>query len=225
MPNTVQDSEFFSFLHQVRRGDDGAAEKLPPLKTLSNQLEISLPRLREQVEVAKALGLIDVRPRVGIRRLDYSFFPAVRSSLFYAIQQDHAYFEDFLDLRCQIENAYFQQAGCALTEEDHQELNELIEAAWSKLRGRPVRIPHQEHRQFHLTIYRRLDNVFVTGLLEAYWDAYEQVGLNVYADLAYLEDVWTYHQKLARALADGEPEKGARLLQEHFELLIDRLAS
>ena len=62
----------------------------------------------------------------------------------------------------------------------------------------------------------------MTGLLEAYWDAYEAVGLNVYTDLDYLEQVWTYHQDLVEAASNKETEKGLRILQEHFDLM-DRM--
>ena len=98
----------------------------------------------------------------------------------------------------------------------------MVLSAWEKLRGRPVRIPHEEHRQLHLTIYNRLHNVFVTGLLEAYWDAYEAVGLNVYADLDYLEQVWTYHEQLAEAAISKDKSRGLDILREHFDLM-DRL--
>lgn len=220
MVNRNSHPELITYLRDLKDG-----EKVPPLNTLSSRLGISVSRLREQLEVAKALGFVAVRPRVGIRQLEYSFTPAVRSSLDYAIQLDHRHFEEYLDLRRHLENAYLVQAGQALKPEDHGELEELIGQAWEKLHGRPVRIPHEEHRQFHLMIYRRLDNPFVTGLIEAYWDAYETVGLNVYADLAYLEEVWNYHERIAGALAAGEYKLAKRLLQEHFDLLMDRLAS
>ena len=53
-------------------------------------------------------------------------------------------------------------------------------------------------------MYKKLNNIFVTGILEAYWQAYEDVGLDVYTDLQYLEQVWTYHQKTVEAIASGE---------------------
>lgn len=224
MVNSTGQSDFIAYLTGNRSGSSGDG-RVPPLKELSRELEISVSRLREQVEAAKTLGFINVRPRVGIRRLEYSFRPAVASSLLYGIQEDQDRFNQFLDLRRHVETAYFDQAGRALTAVDHEQLRSLIQQAWKKLRGRPVRIPHQEHRKFHLTIYRRLDNVFVIGLLEAYWDAYESVGLNVYADLSYLEEVWTYHQKVAAALEKGRYQEGRRNLQDHFELLMDRLGS
>lgn len=217
-------SEFLTYLSE-RALDPDCEESLPPLSGLSDEMDISVSRLREQLEVAKALGLVDVRPRVGIRQLPYRFAPSVRQSLFYAIRQDHKYFEEFLDLRRHIEYAYLEQAMVALTPEDKDTLQELLKRAWNKLQGRPARIPHEEHRKFHLTIFRRLDNTFVTGLLEAYWDAYEAVGLDVYADMAYLEEVWNYHQQLAESLNSGEAHRARQILKDHFDLLIDRLAS
>lgn len=212
-------SEFFTYLLQYSETEH---EKFPALKELSSELGLSTSKLREQVSVAKALGLVDVRPRLGIRPLPYSFTPAVDASLSYAIQQDAAYFEDFVDLRRYLEYAYFPRAVDLLQESDHQELRRLVLSAWEKLRGSPVRIPHEEHRQLHLTIYNRLHNVFVTGLLEAYWDAYEAVGLNVYADLDYLEQVWTYHDQLAEAAIIKDKSRGLVILREHFDLM-DRL--
>jgi DNA-binding FadR family transcriptional regulator len=215
----MDQSEFFNYLLQTVEED---TEKLPALKQLSQELGISISSLREQLEVAKALGLVDVRPRLGIRHLPYTFTPAVDASLHYAIQQDPSFFDDFVDLRRHLEFAYFPQAVDLLQESDHQELRRLVRCAREKLKGSPVRIPHVEHRRLHLTFYKRLNNVFVSGLLEAYWDAYEAVGLNVYADLEYLEQVWDYHEQLSEAAISNDKERGLEILREHFNLM-DRM--
>jgi DNA-binding FadR family transcriptional regulator len=212
-------SEFIDYLLQT---SDSNTETLPALKVLSQQIGISVSTLREQLEAAKILGLVDVKPRRGIRLLPYSFTPAVDASLCYAIQQDQAYFEDFVDLRRHLEYSYFPRAVDLLQESDHHDLRHLVKSAWGKLQGKPVRIPHQEHRQLHLTFFKRLNNVFVSGLLEAYWDAYEAVGLNVYTDLDYLEQVWTYHEELVEMAIQKDKTRGLEILREHFELM-DRM--
>ena len=212
-------SEFIDYLLQT---SDSNTETLPALKDLSQQIGISVSTLREQLEAAKVLGLVDVKPRRGIRLLPYSFTPAVDASLCYAIQQDQTYFEDFVDLRRHLEYAYFPTAVDLLQKSDHQDLRHLVKSAWEKLQGKPVRIPHQEHRQLHLTFFKRLNNVFVSGLLEAYWDAYEAVGLNVYTDLDYLEQVWTYHEELVEMAIQKNKNRGSEILREHFELM-DRM--
>lgn len=211
-------SEFLHYL-AAYEGDRGG---LPALAELSRALGISVTALREQLEVARALGLVEVRPRTGMRRRPYTFLPAVRQSLGYALTMDSGYFEAFADLRKHVESAYWYEATKKLTDDDRQELQALIARAWEKLRGEPVQIPHEEHRQLHLLIYRRLANPFVIGLLEAYWEAYEAVGLSVFTSYEYLEEVWQYHTQMVEAIFRGDYEAGFKALIEHTDLIRHR---
>jgi DNA-binding FadR family transcriptional regulator len=106
-----------------------------------------------------------------------------------------------------------------LVDEDIRALRDLIERAWNKLEGNPIRIPQQEHRELHLTIFRRLDNPFVKGVLEAYWDAYEAEGLSVFAEYDYLREVWSYHEGIVQAIVAGDVDEAYRLLVQHTKLL------
>jgi len=213
-------SEFLRYLAQY---EEVNGEQLPPLSELSHELDVSIASLREQLEVARALGLVEVRPRRGTKRLPYSFTPAVRQSLRYALVLDDEYFQQFSELRNHIESAYWHEAVQRLTEEDKQVLQSLLERAKQKLNGNSIQIPHEEHRKLHLLIYQRLDNPFVTGLLEAYWDAYEAVGLNVFSGgLSYLEDVWNYHTQMVEAICRNDIEAGYKALIQHADLLYQR---
>ncbi len=69
-------SEFLRYLAAHEEADNN----LPSLSDLSRELGVSLASLREQLEVARALGLVEVRPRLGTRRRIYSFTPAIRQS-------------------------------------------------------------------------------------------------------------------------------------------------
>jgi DNA-binding FadR family transcriptional regulator len=198
-------------------------ERLPSLQALSKQLGVSVSSLREQMEVARALGFVEAKPRIGLRRLPFSFKPAVDQSLSYAIAIDQENFLKFADLRNNLEAAYWYKAVPLLTEEDHQYLQQLIDQAWEKLRGSPIQIPQVEHRQLHLSIYKRLDNPFVSGILEAYWDAYEAVGLNLYAGYTYLDEVWTYHQHMVDGIRRGDLDQGFHALLEHTDLIRHRV--
>jgi DNA-binding FadR family transcriptional regulator len=212
-------SEFVAYLAAIEKNGSG---RMPALTELSQELGISVASLREQLEVARALGLVEVRPRTGIRRLPYTFLPAVRQSLAYAMAIDPQSFQSFSDLRIHLEAAYWFQAVNLLTEEDHARLRSIVDSAQKRLNGRPAQVPHTEHRELHLSIYSRLDNPFVTGILEAYWEAYEAIGLNVFTDYAYLQRVWQYHQRMVEAICAGNPEAGYQALVEHVDLLHHR---
>jgi DNA-binding FadR family transcriptional regulator len=135
---------------------------------------------------------------------------------------DQGYFYLFSDLRNHIEAAYWFEAVALLTPEDHETLHALVARAWEKLHSEQVEIPHAEHRQLHVTIFKRLDNPFVLGLLEAYWEAYVAVGLNLFADYDYLQEVWEYHQNMVDCICAGDYEKGYQALVEHRDLLHHR---
>lgn len=201
---------------------DSQGKSLPSLADLSAELGVSISLLREQLEVARALGLVEVKPRTGIRCLPYSFFPAVHLSLQYALRQDRSLFEKFSALRNHLEAAFWHEAVSRLIPDDHQVLLRLVESAEGKLSRVPAEIPHPEHRQLHLLIYSRLENPFVSGILEAYWEGYEAVGLNVVTSLEYLQEVWRYHRRMVEAIIRGDYEAGYRALVEHTDLLSHR---
>jgi DNA-binding FadR family transcriptional regulator len=197
-------------------------QRLPSINQLARELGISTSKLREQLEVARALELVEVRPKTGIRTLGYSFLPCLRTSLRLALALDANHFTSFGILRSSIEASFWHQAVRLLLPEDIAALKRFVERAWEQLHGSPVQIPHSEHRDLHLTIYSRLENPFVQGILEAYWDAYEIVGLNVYTDYSYLEEIWEYHQQMVEAIVQGNFDEGYRALIDHIGFLQHR---
>ncbi len=196
--------------------------RIPPLTELSSMLGISIASLREQMEVARTMGIIEVHPRTGIQRLPFTFVHAAANSLSYSIACDEENFSRYADFRKHVEAAYWRQAVSLLTEEDIQKLKRLVQMATDKLHRKPPQIPHEEHKELHLSMYRRLNNPFVTGVLEAYWMMYEEIGLAVFLDLSYLEQVWLFHQKMVDSIASGDLDLGYRNFLEHMELLSQR---
>jgi DNA-binding FadR family transcriptional regulator len=213
------DSEFLSYVIDPRFE---AGDRLPSLTDLSQEIGISVGKLREQLEVARMLGLVEASPRRGITRTEYSFLPPVRLSLLTALAMDRHAFDLFSGLRVHLETAYWEEAVALLTDQDHEKLKSLVAAAKAKLHQQRVQIPFLEHRELHLTIFRRLNNPFVVGLLEAYWDAYEAVELNTYADFFYLQQVWDYHERIVNSIASGDAVHSKQLLIEHMKLLSQR---
>lgn len=224
----LKDTNSFDFIKYLANGKNGHAngsaggDRLPSLEALSAEYGVSISVLREQLQVARALGLVEVRPRTGIKRLPYSFAPAVRESLFYAMARDRRNFDQFADVRRHLERAYWFEAVEKLTAAEIEHLRQLVQRAEESLHGEPIRVPHAEHRELHLLIYSHLQNPFVIGLLEAYWSAYEQVGLSRYTGLAYQEQMWKFHRRIVEAIAAGDFEAGHQLLNEHFDLIDKR---
>ena len=212
-------SEFLRYL----AAHPEAESSLPSLSDLSKELGVGVPALREQLEVARALGLVEVKPGTGIRRKVYSFTPAVRQSLRYALALNDDHFRKFAEMRNHLEASYWHEAVGRLTEKDKEELQAIVTSALGKIHRAPVQVPHEEHRKLHLLIFSRLENPFVTGVLEAYWEAYEAVGLNVFVGgYEYLQEVWQYHQQMVESICSGKFEIGYDALVKHTDLLYHR---
>jgi DNA-binding FadR family transcriptional regulator len=210
------ESQFLRYLidKEVTPGD-----RLPTLNEISTELGVSVGKLREQLEVARSLGFVSVRPRVGMQREPFDFSSVVLKGVLFGLGTEEAAFSHFSQLRRAVETSMWHDAVVLLAPDDKAQLKKIIAKAWAKLRGQPIHVPNGEHRQLHLTIFCRLDNPFVQGLLEAYWDAYEASELTRFASYQYWLDVWTYHERIVDALCVNDFERGRQLLVEHFALL------
>ncbi|MCP5096758.1 MAG: FadR family transcriptional regulator [Chloroflexi bacterium] len=208
-----------NFLNYLVEKEISPGEKLPSLNEIGDELGISVGKLREQLEVARNLGLVSVRPRVGIHRQQFSVAPALLQTVLFGLATDEATFEQYGRLRRAVETSFWHDAVRLLTPEDKETLKAIVAKAWSKLRGQPVHVPNREHRQLHLLIFHRLENPFVQGIISTYWEAYEASELTRFVTYQYWIDVWTYHERIVEALCQNDFELGRKLLTEHFEFL------
>ncbi|WP_420645641.1 FadR/GntR family transcriptional regulator [Candidatus Leptofilum sp.] len=210
------DSNFLRYLvdSQVAPG-----ERLPTLNQIGQELGVSVGKLREQLEIARNLGLVSVRPRVGIVREPFDFSQAVLAGVLFGLGTGEANFQQYSMLRQAIEVKFWDTAVRNLTPDDKQKLQQLVNKAWARLKGDPIHVPNEEHRQLHLTIFSRLDNPFVKGMLAAYWDAYEASELTRFSPYSYWLEVWGYHERIVAAIVADEFDEGLTLLSAHFNLL------
>ena len=209
-------SEFLRFI--VENGYK-PGDQLPTIQEISQAMNVSVAKTREALEVARALGLLEIKPGRGTRVAPYCFAPAATLSALYAIGLDKRNFAHLTRLRDALEIHFWGEAVDLLTAEDIGKLRGLIAAAVRQLERQPIQVPADEHRTFHMTIFARLDNPFVQGTLEAFWEAYEAFGLNLYQDLSYHRTVWSYHERIVDAIEAGDVEASRRLLVEHMNLL------
>ncbi len=194
-------------------------ERLPTIPELSDELGVSVSKIREELSVVRTLGLVQIKPRTGTQVQEFCFGPAATLSVLYALGMDRAKFYHFSKLRNNIELGFWHEAVQQLCPEDITYLRELVARARHMLTCIPVEVPFQEHRNLHLTFFKHLDNSFVQGLLEAYWAAYKAFGLALYADLSYHRAVWDYHERMVECVAEGDFDGGHRALREHMALL------
>ncbi|MBN2305737.1 MAG: FadR family transcriptional regulator [Anaerolineae bacterium] len=210
------DSDILQYIvkHHILPG-----ERLPTIAELSRELGVSVSKVREELEVARTLGLVQIKPRTGTQVQPFNFAPAASLSVLYALGLNRVHFQDFSKLRNSVELSFWHEAVALLMPEDILFLRQLIVHARDKLHCIPVIVPFEEHRRLHLTFFKRLENPFVQGILQAYWVAYKAFGLALYAELSYHREVWNYHERMVECVAQQDFDGGWRALKEHMELL------
>ena len=207
----------------LQTADGAELTKLPAIGDLAKELRVSRGKLREELIAAQAYGAVEMRPGDGTYVRPFDFYAPIRTLVLYGIAADRGNFDRYYNLRAHLEITFWVKAARALNPGDLDLLYSILDRAQGKLQSAPVEIPHEEHRELHMRIYDRLDNPFVQGLLQAYWDAYEAVGLHRYFDLTYFERMWSWHRDMVDAIATGEYAQGQEVLIRHFTLLEDRL--
>lgn len=207
------------FLRYLAEHPATNGQTLPTLADIGAQMGVSVGKLREQLELARHLGFISIRPRVGMKREPFDFMPAVLPSLLYSMATGEASFLQFSQLRQTLEASLWLPAVTQLTAADKERLHAIVARAWKKLKGEPAHVPNQEHRELHLTIFTHLDNPFVQGILNAYWEAYEASEWTRLADYAYWLQVWDHHEQIVDALCRNDFDEGLQILTAHFTLL------
>jgi DNA-binding FadR family transcriptional regulator len=210
-------SEFLQYLAEKAAAGE---ERLPPLTELSRELGVSVASLREQLEVARIFGFVEVRPKTGIRWLPYQFAPSILMSVVYAITLSSDFFDQFRDLRNHLESAYFYEALANLNTQHIDRLMQIVEDAENKIELYPPQIPHREHRELHHILFSGVNNTFVQGIFSVYWEVYEAKGFSVINDLDYLKRVWTYHRHIVEAIYKKNYAEAFELFLEHKDLMI-----
>lgn len=219
----ITDPSEFTLLGYITTNGYKPGDKLPTIQQIASDCGISIAKVREALEVARALGLVEVRPGRGTHVAPLQIAEAVKLATTYAIGVDEDQFAALRELRNGLETQFWDEATRLLTADDISYLRNLISQAVKSLEGSPVQIPAREHRDFHLTIFSHLENLFVTGILDAFWDAYETFGYSLYQDLSYHQIVWSFHAKMVDAIEAGDSAKGKDLLIQHMALMTSRI--
>ncbi|MBN2002089.1 MAG: FadR family transcriptional regulator [Anaerolineae bacterium] len=224
MTQNILTHELFEYILKEELVCDGdEPTKLPPMGELADALGVSKGKLREELLAAQAYGVIEMRPGDGTYVRPFDFYTAIRPAVLYGIACDKRNFDRLYRMRAQLEATFWGQAVSTLTPEDLARLVAIVEHAERKLGSTPIEIPHREHRDFHLLIFSRLENPFVIGFLQAYWDGYEAVELHRYFDLSYYREMWASHRQIVQMLQQQQYQQGQEVLVQHFLILENRL--
>lgn len=197
-------------LLQHRGIQDGDA--LPSEASLTADLGVGRPQLREALSALEALGV--VRSRQGARRV-WVDFDLGRFSLrtLAVLRPDEAVARDLLEVRHALETSLLPRAVQFLDENERAELRGLaVEMVHLARAGRSF---SSLDMAFHRRLFRPLENSVLDGVLEAFWTVFDDIRP---PSETVVEDphIAAMHGYILDAIEEGDVRRAVHELDAHF---------
>ncbi|MEU1402154.1 FadR/GntR family transcriptional regulator [Streptomyces sp. NPDC005728] len=206
-----------------RRLPSGAP--LPTEPELMEFLGASRNSVREALKALQAMGIVEIRHGFGTYVGPMSLAPMIEGLAFRTVA-GHYRGEDsllqLLELREAVETGLVSRLAGRLPEGDLTELDDLVtrmerEAA----EGRGLA---ETDRAFHATLYRGLDNVLLSEVLEAFWDAFHRVQQDLLDVPQDPRVTCRQHREILDAVRSGDSIRAENAIRDHFGNIRARLS-
>lgn len=195
----------------IRRDSIPPGGRLPTEHTLARRFHVSRPIVREAIQALKALGVVDSRPKTGLRVLPFDptahfdqIIPRIRTD------EERA---ELYELRCLLEPAILRLAAQRVTPAALDRLEHLLTPPLTRGRG-ALRAGLARDVAFHEELWRIAGNRFVLsfrGLLLRYFADLERHARRRPTG-ALLRKTNDQHLAIVRALKAGDVDRAQREL-------------
>ncbi|MDX2005157.1 MAG: FadR/GntR family transcriptional regulator [Meiothermus sp.] len=196
-----------------------AGDPLPSEVQLAQQLGVSRNAVREASKSLESVGIVEVRHGSGLFVKGFSLEPLL-DNLAYGMHElrDLA---NLLEVRRVLEVALVERAIEAATPAWLGDLEAVLGRMEAKARA-GQNFP-EEDRDFHLCLFRRLDNPIISRLLDVFWLAFNR--LMNHGEPPKSEPLKTYrdHRAILEAIKAGDIEQAQAALRKHYSGIEGRL--
>ncbi|MFF0030165.1 FadR/GntR family transcriptional regulator [Streptomyces avermitilis] len=207
-----------------RRLPSGAV--LPTEPELMELLGASRNSVREALKALQAMGIVEIRHGFGTYVGPMSMAPMIEGLAFRTVA-GHYRGEDsllqLLELREAVETGLISRLAGRLSPHDLVELDGLVDRM-EKEAAEGVGLAETD-RAFHATLYRGLGNVLLSEVLEAFWDAFHRVRIDLVDVPQDPRVTCRQHREILDAVRSGDSIRAEEAIREHFGNIRTRLAS
>ncbi|MEU8567951.1 FadR/GntR family transcriptional regulator [Streptomyces pathocidini] len=201
-----------------------------PLPTETDLMElfgVSRNSVREALKALQAMGIVEIRHGFGTYVGPMSMAPMIEGLTFRTVA-GHYRGEDsllqLLELREAVETGLIARLAGRVPAADLAELDALVSRMEEEAAGGAVRA--DTDRAFHAALYRGLDNLLLSEVLEAFWDAFHRVRTDlVEAPQPDPETTCRQHREILEAVRSGDATRAEEAVRDHFGNIRTRLRS
>lgn len=199
----------------------GPGDALPSEAALAHELGISRPSLREGMKALESLGIVETRHGEGVFVAAFSF-DSIIENLPYSIVSGGKNLYDLLQVRTAVEMGaipyVLERIGVADKARLRQLAEEMLAAAKQEQEF------EQQDREFHATMFRCLDNAFLSRLIDLFWEVFHRLNQSLESpDHWSLESTALDHLSIVDMIERGDKTGLLAAHQRHFGSILARL--
>lgn len=202
----------------IRGGDLRFGDPLPAERTLAARLNVSRTTLRKGIRILADAGVLEIRSGVGSRSGTVVRSELVPPELLGRPAPPIAEISGVLQARRLLEPRVAQLAGFAATEDDLDEMAQVIQRQREAAEAGDVDGVRQLDPSFHLAIARATHNETVVVLMQT---LLQRLNLPRQPTVAEGEAEWTVeiHERTLAAIAGRDPFRIEVTMDEHLRML------
>jgi len=216
MRNLKEDKLYIQAFREIRsyiiRNELKPGDLLPTEQNMCQMLGISRNVLREAIKSMELMGMISSCPGRGTMIKEFNLDFIFQNVLFFTVGDEKRSIGEMLGVRKTIELGYTRQAFDALTEDDICGIRACYESIKAKWEQRVFF--HADDKEFHMQLFKHLNNGVLHSLLEAIWAVDEN--FQVEEKAKHLDDTIAKHEAIVVALEKHDYEAFAKAMEAHF---------
>ncbi|WP_262704343.1 MULTISPECIES: FadR/GntR family transcriptional regulator [Streptomyces] len=201
-------------LVRIRQGELPPGTRLPTEREFMDQYGVGRNTVREAIQALVAMGVIEVRPRVGARVLAVPASDALETATLSALLTGQAV-GDIYDLRLVLETEIAKRAATVATADDIERVNLALEDYDRAFREDLD--PYRADVAFHGSIARASHNVAFSNVLEAAGDLLLSARRLTDRVPGTVSVALKEHTAIADAITRRDPELAYRTMHIHME--------
>ena len=201
-------------------------DPLPSQGEIAAMLDISRGSVREAMKTLEAVGIVEVRHGNGLF-VGTTAFDSLFDLFSYRIILDPSSLMDFLELRKYLETGAIEDVISIVNEEDIETCLGILRR-WEHMTGTEL-ADFEDDRDFHKTLYHRLENKVLEELLDAFWFAYQTAKKSLPAERLRnlvkhdVQQTVEDHKLLLTAIRAKDTQMAKTRMYRHFDDFIERL--
>ena len=213
---TTTERVFRDMLRNVQAGKWVAGEVIPSERSLICEFGVSRIAVREALSMMRGLGVLDVGHgrRTVVRNVDSETFAQLLPLMLASSGQES--FDRIFEVRVALETASTYLAATRRTEEQVEELWELVEEYQRKVESSPEEAVALDH-EFHMAVARAADNPIFPVLLDAISAYVFYVQRESCRNESFrLQRAVDAHQAIVEAIADKDAQRARVAMEAHL---------